>query len=59
MSNNLKRFIGTASVTGTIYSGSDLKSKAVKAYLEQEGLKTWVDASPGLNEAGAEIVEVV
>jgi hypothetical protein len=55
----LKRFVGTATVTGTIYSGSTLKSKAVKAYLEQEGLQSWVDGSPALNEAGAEIVEVV
>ena len=59
MSNNLKRFISTASVTGRIYSGSTLKSKAVKTYLEQEGLQSWVDASPALNEAGVETVEVV
>jgi hypothetical protein len=54
--NILKHFIGTASVTGNIYSG---KSKAVKAYLEQEGLRSWVDANPALNEAGAETVEVM
>lgn len=54
---NLKRFISTTSVTGSIYSGS--RSKAVKTYLEQEGLKSWADASPALNEAGAETVEVV
>lgn len=55
----LKRFIGTASVAGNIYSGSTVKSKAVKAYLEQEAIQAWVDANPALNEAGAESVEVV
>lgn len=55
----LKRFIDTASVAGNVYSGSTVKSKAVKAYLEREGLQAWVDASPGLKEAGAETVEVV
>ena len=59
MSQILKRFIGTASVTGQIYSGSTVKSKAIKAYLEQEGLQSWVDARPALNEAGAKTVEVV
>ena len=59
MSNILKRFISTASVTGKIYSGSNSKSKAVKAYLEQGGLQSWAEASPGLNEAGVETVEVV
>jgi hypothetical protein len=59
MSSSLKRFIGTASVTGQIYSASTLKSKAIKAYLEQDGLKSWVDANPALNEGGAETVEVV
>ena len=55
----LKRFIGTASVAGNIYSGSTVKSKSIKAFLEQEALKAWVDASPALNKAGAEAVEVV
>jgi hypothetical protein len=57
--DNLKRFIGTATVAGNIYSGSTVKSKAIKAYLEQGALQAWVDASPALNEAGAETVEVV
>lgn len=59
MSNTLKRFIGTASqaIAGNIYSGS--RSKGIKAYLEQEGLRSWVDASPALKEADADTVEVV
>ena len=57
--DTLKRFIGTASVAGKAYSGATLKSKAIKAYLEQEGLQSWMDAHPALNEAGAESIEVV
>ena len=59
MSHILKRFIDTATVTGVTHSCSTLKSKPIKAYLEQEGLQEWVDARPALKEAGAETVEVV
>lgn len=56
MSDTLNRFISIVSVTGNIHN--DSRSK-VKGYLEQERLRSWVDANPTLNEAGAETVEVV